>query len=53
MKFVIEHNNGIPGQRGFTEYSADQVARLGGPAALLASYETSGVFVYTTFQIEE
>ena len=42
---VIWHDNGVPGQIGYTEYSADEVKAAGGLDNILKGYAQSSIHV--------
>lgn len=44
---IIWHDNGVAGQRGFTEYTKDEVDAHGGIEGILNEYAESGALVYS------
>lgn len=40
---VIWHDNGVPGQEGFTDYTLSEVEKEGGIEALKESYKQAGI----------
>lgn len=44
-KYIVWHDNGKPGQRGYTELETDDIM------ALMAEYEAAGIMVYEFCEI--
>ena len=43
---IVIHDNGVKGQRGYTEYSADEITAIGGIDALRNDYESHGIVIH-------
>ena len=43
---IVYHDNGVKGQRGYTEYSVDEIAAIGGVDALRSDYAANGIVIY-------
>lgn len=50
---IVWHDNGVAGQRGYTEYTEEEVATHGGIDALVHEYAESGALVYSVDFIGE
>jgi len=46
---VVFHDNGVKGQRGYTEYLASEINLIGGIDALRDDYASHGVVIYDIF----
>jgi len=46
---IVFHDNGVKGQRGYTEYTADEITAIGGVEALRSDYATNGIIIYEIF----
>lgn len=44
---IVWHDNGVAGQRGFTEYTNEEVAAMGGIEYIISKYAENGVLVYS------
>lgn len=44
--YVVWHDNGVPGQMGYTEHSASDIEAMGGLDALAESYAKNGITIY-------
>lgn len=44
---IIWHDNGVAGQRGYTEYTNDEVAVIGGIQSIVNGYAENGILVYS------
>lgn len=44
---IIWHDNGVVGQRGYTEYTNEEVAAHGGIEAIIHEYTNIYVLVYS------
>lgn len=51
--FVIEHDNGIRGQHGFSDYTMSEVWAKGGINAIIAEMKAHGITVYEWFKCEQ
>ena len=45
--YIIWHDNTVTGQRGYTEYTVEEIAARGGIDAIVHDYVEIGVFVYS------
>ena len=43
----VWHDNGVAGQRGYTEYTNEEVAAMGGIESIVNEYTVNGVLVYS------
>lgn len=50
---IIWHDNGVAGQRGYTEYTTEEISAHGGIGALVHEYAESGALVYSVDFIRE
>lgn len=44
---IIWHDNGVAGQRGFTEYTGEEVAAHGGIESIISEYSENDMLVYS------
>lgn len=44
-RILIWHDNGVPGQEGFTEYTASEIKKEGGMEALIDKYIAAGITI--------
>ena len=44
---IIWHDNGIAGQRGFTDYTNEEVAAMGGIESIISEYAKKDMLVYS------
>ena len=44
---IVWHDNGVAGQRGYTEYTNEEVAAMGGIESIVNEYTVNGVLVYS------
>lgn len=44
---IVWHDNGVAGQRGYTEYTNDEVAVIGGIQSIVNEYAENGILVYS------
>lgn len=44
---IIWHDNGVAGQRGYTEYTNEEVAARGGIDSIVSEYAENGILVYS------
>ena len=49
INIIVFHDNGVKGQRGYTEYSAEEIAAIGGVDALVGEYMANGIVIYEIF----
>ena len=47
---VVIHNNGKSGSIGYTEYTPEKIAELGGVAGLKSKYATAGITISKIYQ---
>ena len=45
MEYIIFHDNGVPGQSGYSSYTAEEVDALGGLDTLKANYAADGITI--------
>ena len=43
---VIRHDNGIKGQGGYTDYTAEEVEKKGGEETIINEYKNAGITVF-------
>ena len=44
---IIWHDNGVAGQRGYTEYTKEEVAAIGGIECIMHKYSENCILVYS------
>lgn len=48
---VVWHDNGVKGQNGYTEYSQEEINKIGGLDSLIKEYQAAGIFIYSLVDI--
>lgn len=43
--YTIIHDNGVFGQKGYTEYTAQEIEKMGGIDELKSQYEKAGITI--------
>ena len=46
MELTIVHDNGVAGQYGSTEYTQDEVKKLGGIDAIVSAYAENNIQIF-------
>lgn len=44
---IVWHDNGVAGQRGYTEYTNEEVSAMGGIESIISEYAEKGMLVYS------
>lgn len=44
---IVWHDNGVAGQRGYTEYTNEEVAARGGIESIISEYAEKNMLVYS------